>query len=138
MSDADRRIEPTGEYHVSNASVPAEPIGIVEDVVEDGELTLKQLMVGEDILFVEAFKGKGMLDPMHTHVDHESVGYLLSGRLRLVIDGREFVAEPGDTWIHPRGVPHQSEALEDSVQLEVKSPPRKTWRTDSELADKED
>ena len=43
------------------------------------------------------------------------------------IDGQEFIAEPGDAWIHPRGVPHYSEALEDCVQVEVKSPPRKTW-----------
>lgn len=45
----------------------------------------------------------------------------------LVIGGKEFIAEAGDAWIHPRGVPHFSEALEDCIQVEVKSPPRKTW-----------
>ena len=46
---------------------------------------------------------------------------------RLVIGGKEFIAEAGDAWMHPRGVPHFSEALEDCIQVEVKSPPRKTW-----------
>jgi quercetin dioxygenase-like cupin family protein len=47
--------------------------------------------------------------------------------MRLVIGGEAFIAEAGDCWIHPRGVPHFSEALEDCIQIEVKSPPRKTW-----------
>jgi quercetin dioxygenase-like cupin family protein len=51
--------------------------------------------------------------------------------MRLVIGGEEFIAEPGDAWLHPRGVPHFSEALEDCIQVEVKSPPRKTWRSDN-------
>jgi len=134
MDEKDRLIRPTEGFFVPGKSVPADPVSLVEGVIEDGELTVKPLMVGKDIIFIEAFKGKGMIDPMHTHEDHESVGYLLSGRLRLVIGGEEFIAEPGDAWIHPRGVPHQSEGLEDSVQLEVKSPPRKTWYTDAEIA----
>ena len=40
---------------------------------------------------------------------------------------REFIAEPGDVWRHPAGVAHYSEALEACVQIEIKSPARKTW-----------
>ena len=43
------------------------------------------------------------------------------------IGDAEFIAEPGDVWRHPAGVPHFSEALEESVQIEIKSPARKTW-----------
>ena len=46
----------------------------------------------------------------------------------MLIAGREFIAGPGDSWVHPRGVPHYSEALEDCVQIEVKSPPIRTCR----------
>lgn len=133
----DRLIQPTGRNFVKNSDVPADPVSLIEDAVEDGELTVKPLMIGKEIIFIEAFKGKGMVDPMHVHDDHESVGYLLSGRLRLVIGGEEFIAEAGDTWLHPRGVPHMSEALEDCIQLEVKSPPRKTWYTDAEILERE-
>jgi len=44
-----------------------------------------------------------------------------------VIGGEGFVAKAGDAWIHPKGVPHWSEALEDCLAVEIKSPPRKTW-----------
>jgi quercetin dioxygenase-like cupin family protein len=110
------------------SKVVAERITAVEGVVEEpGKLTVKSLLVGEDVLMLEAFKAKGMVDPVHQHDDHESVAYLIKGRMRLVIGGEAFIAEAGDCWIHPRGVPHFSEALEDCIQIEVKSPPRKTW-----------
>ena len=38
--------------------------------------------------------------------------------VRLVIGGEEFIAEPGTSWIHPRGVPHFSEALEDCDDIQ--------------------
>jgi quercetin dioxygenase-like cupin family protein len=136
MDPKDRLIKPYGKFYVPGDSIPADSVSLVEDVVEEGRLTVKPLMVGEEIIFIEAFKGQGMVDPYHKHDDHESVGYLLSGKLRLVIGDQEFIANPGDAWLHPRGVMHLSEALEDSIQLEVKSPPRKTWYTDAELAER--
>lgn len=131
MIPPDRKLDPTPGYFVHSKDVRVERITAVEGVVEDAtRLTLQKLLVGQDMVMVSAFKGKGMQDPMHQHDDHESVAYLLSGRMRVVIGGTEFIAEPGTAWIHPRGVPHFSEALEDSVQLEIKSPPRKTWKSE--------
>ena len=37
------------------------------------------------------------------------------------IGDREFIAEPGCAWIHPANVEHSSMALEDTVQIEVKT-----------------
>jgi quercetin dioxygenase-like cupin family protein len=131
MIPPERKLDPTPGYFVHSKDVRVERITAVEGVVEDASrLTLQKLLVGQDMVMVSAFKGKGMQDPMHQHDDHESVAYLLSGRMRVVIGGTEFTAEPGTAWIHPRGVPHFSEALEDSVQLEIKSPPRKTWKSE--------
>ena len=125
-----RTLAPTRRYHIHSKDVVDETITAVEGVVEEaGKLTLKKLLVGEDMVILSAVKKKGMKDPMHQHDDHESVAYLVSGRMRMVIGGEEFIAEPGTAWLHPRGVPHFSEALEDSVQLEIKSPPMKTWKT---------
>ncbi len=130
MSADPRALVPTTGYFVHSKEVPDEFITAIEGVAEEpGKLTLKKLLVGKDMVMVSAFKAKGMKDPVHQHDDHESVAYLVSGRMRLVIGGVEFVAEPGTAWIHPRGVPHFSEALEDCVQLEIKSPPKKTWKT---------
>lgn len=71
---------------------------------------------------------KGLIDPLHQHDDHESMAILLPGKLRMVIDGNESILGPGDSWLHPHGVPHYSEAHEDCVQIEIKSPPIRTWR----------
>jgi mannose-6-phosphate isomerase-like protein (cupin superfamily) len=134
MNPMDRFILPTKSLVVKKLDIAAERVGIIETVKEAGEIRVKPQMVGEDMIFIEAFKGKGTIDPVHQHDDHESIGYLLSGVMRMVIDGEEYILEQGDAWRHPRGVPHLSEAIEDCVQLEIKSPPRKTWYTESEIA----
>ena len=125
---ANHTLPRSADFFTQGAAVPDEHIAAIEDVKQEpGQLKIRPLIVGEDMLFLQAFKGKGMKDPMHQHDDHESIGYLIKGRMRLVIGGKEFIAVPGDAWLHPAGVPHFSEALEDCLQVEVKSPPRKTW-----------
>ena len=128
LTGNERMLAPSGVFFRSGASVPDQHITAIEGVAEEpGRLTIKPLLVGDDMLFLQAFKGKGMIDPIHQHDDHESIAYLVKGRMRLVIGGKEFIAGAGDAWMHPRGVPHFSEALEGCIQVEVKSPPRKTW-----------
>jgi mannose-6-phosphate isomerase-like protein (cupin superfamily) len=124
-----RTLPKTDRYFVPNRSVPAEPVRALEGMPEGqgGALAIKPLMVGQDTLLMEAHRLKGLVDPEHAHPDHESICYLVKGKMRVVIAGEEFIAEPGDSWIHPAGVPHYHEALEDSVQSEIKSPPKKTW-----------
>jgi len=95
--------------------------------VEQGELSVTVLMVTENMLVLRAWRGKGLVDPIHQHDDHESVATLLSGKLKMQIGDKGFIAGPGDVWRHPPGVPHFSEALEECVQIEIKSPARKTW-----------
>lgn len=126
MSDA-RRLEKTAEFFSVRDRIAPERLATVEGVKMLGQVDVRKLMVGEDILLLHVFRKKGLVDPKHRHDDHETVAYLIKGRLRLVIGGKEFIAEPGTAWVHPRGVEHFSEALEDCEQLEIKSPPRKTW-----------
>jgi quercetin dioxygenase-like cupin family protein len=124
-----RYIAPTTGFFSTRDSIPPERLAAVEGVRPKGRVEVRRLMVGEDILMLHVFREKGLIDPVHKHDDHETVAHLIRGRLRLVIGGQEFIAEAGASWIHPRGVEHFSEALEDCEQLEVKSPPRKTWVT---------
>ncbi len=63
----------------------------------------------------------GVASPPHVH-DHDSIVYVLSGRLRGAVAGVEVVLEPGDSVVHPRGVTHHVEALTDSMWVEFKSP----------------
>ncbi|WP_370969272.1 cupin domain-containing protein [Amycolatopsis sp. cg9] len=63
----------------------------------------------------------GVASPPHSH-DHDSIVYVLSGRLRGAVAGEEAELEPGDSVLHPRGVEHHVEALTDSMWVEFKSP----------------
>lgn len=100
----------------------------LEGAESGGEMTIKPLVVAADMLLLEIFEAKGVRVPEHAHDDHESVVYLVKGSMKVVIGGEAFVARAGDAWLHPPGVRHWSEALEDCVAIEVKSPPRKTWQ----------
>ena len=131
MTDPSRILNPDSYVHINSADVPLRTSVSVEGQARPGlgELMLRTLMIGNDVMMLDARRKKGQIDPEHTHDDHEAVGYLISGKMRLVIDGKEFIATPGSVWHHARGVPHWTEALEDSHQIEVKTPPRKTWVT---------
>ena len=123
----DRMMAPMEALFRAAADIPEETIHAVEGAVEQGDLSVKVLMVAENFVTLRIRRGKGLIDPVHQHDDHESVATLVSGQLRMRIGDEEFVAGPGDCWRHPPGVPHNSEALEDCVQIEIKSPARKTW-----------
>lgn len=127
MTAKTRTLPQTAKAFVAPDDVAAQPIGRIEGALQSKGLSVKPLMVGEGALFMEVHRKAGLIDPEHAHPDHESICYLVSGRMRVVIDGDEFIAEPGATWIHRPGVRHYHETLEDSVQIEIKSPPRKTW-----------
>jgi quercetin dioxygenase-like cupin family protein len=126
-TENDRKLAPTKADFVPGGSVPVQPVTSIEGAKEAGHLGIKALMVGEGVLVMEAHREKGLIDPEHSHEDHESICYLVSGRMRVVIAGEEFIAEPGDIWKHRPGVLHYHETLEDSLQIEIKSPARKTW-----------
>jgi quercetin dioxygenase-like cupin family protein len=128
MPASDPRLLPkSAGVFFPGAAAPVDRMTTLEGAASAGEMTIKPLVIGDDMLLIELFEAKGVRVPEHTHDDHESIVYLVKGSMRLVIDGREFIARAGDAWLHPRGVPHWSETLEDCVAIEVKSPPRKTW-----------
>lgn len=132
MPDNHSRILPrTESLFVRGASFPIVRMQALEGQGSPGRVDLKPLMVGDDMLMVEIFEEAGVRVPVHSHDDHESIVYLISGRMELTIGDKTFIAQAGDAWRHPVGMPHSSVALEDCTAIEVKSPPRKTWNTDA-------
>ncbi len=128
MGDA-RTPPPTPALFVRGAALPVIAMKALEGQPSPGRVEVKPVLVGEDMLMVEFFQEAGVRIPEHAHHDHESIVYLLRGRMELVIGEERFVAVAGDAWRHPRGVPHTSLALEDCTAVEVKSPPRRTWNS---------
>ncbi|MBL7967921.1 MAG: cupin domain-containing protein [Prolixibacteraceae bacterium] len=73
----------------------------------------------EDSLVMTEFElQKGTFLPEHLHPSDHS-GYLLKGKIRINADGiaSEFIQ--GDSWTINKNICHTTEALEDSVVLEV-------------------
>lgn len=89
--------------------------------VYGGELLVKPLIQGEQMTLMEIFYAAGVGTPLHSHT-HESIVYVVSGKLKGTMNGEVAILQPGDICRHPQGVLHGVEALEDSVILECKSP----------------
>jgi quercetin dioxygenase-like cupin family protein len=89
--------------------------------VYGGELLVKPIVLGDEMTLLEIHYAAGVGTPLHAHA-HESIVYVVSGKLKGTMDGKEFIMGPGDVCRHPRGVLHGVEALEDSVIMECKSP----------------
>ena len=98
--------------HISNGYTPVLP-GIAR----------KTLVHGDKTLMTEFLMEQGSQLPEHDH-PHEQTGYLIKGRIRLVIGAAQYEVMPGDCWCIPGGVKHGAEILEDSVAIEVFAPVR--------------
>ena len=122
-----RKLAPLKTSFVSSATADTIKIDNVEGGKLGSPVTLKTLMVTPSMVFVETTFSKGQASPPHSHDDHESIVYIIEGKVKATIDGKEFIAGPGDAWYNAPGVVHNVEALEDSKSVEVKSPPIKAW-----------
>jgi len=86
----------------------------------------KTLTFGEKTSLSEFSLEKGSVIPKHNH-PHEQTGYVISGRLIFTIGDERFEAERGDSWNIPSNMEHDVEVLEDTVVIEVFSPPREDY-----------
>jgi quercetin dioxygenase-like cupin family protein len=55
--------------------------------------------------------------------EYETVGYVISGRAELHLEGQMVLLEPGDSWVVPKGALHGYRILEPFTALEATSPP---------------
>lgn len=55
--------------------------------------------------------------------EYETVGYVISGRAELHIEGQMVLLEPGDSWVVPKGSSHTYKILEPLTAVEATSPP---------------
>jgi quercetin dioxygenase-like cupin family protein len=97
-------------------------------------LLQRQLVVGQGIMLARVLLKKGCVVPEHSH-HNEQLSYILDGALKFWIDGKEIVVRSGELVCIPAHMPHKAEALEDTVDLDVFTPPRADWinKTDQYL-----
>lgn len=126
MSDT-RLLPPLGQAFVRHSEAELTRITQVEGRPLGSAVELRTLAVTPNMVFVECRFTKGQASQPHQHPDHDSIVYVVSGQVKVTINDQVFLAGPGDTWYNEPGVPHHIEALEDTVSVEVKSPPVKAW-----------
>lgn len=89
----------------------------------------RRLVTGDRMMLAHVYLKRGAVVPLHAH-ENEQLTYILEGALRFWIGGEE--AEPvdvraGEVLVIPSNVPHKAEALEDTLDVDVFSPPRQDW-----------
>ena len=95
----------------------------------------RRLITGDRMMLAHVYLKKGCIVPTHSH-ENEQITYILEGALRFWIgeDGaQEVIVRAGEVLTIPSNVVHKAEALEDTLDVDVFSPPRQDWlnHTDS-------
>jgi quercetin dioxygenase-like cupin family protein len=89
-------------------------------------LLQRQFVVGQEIMVARVLLKKGCIVPEHSH-HNEQLTYILDGALKFWIDGKEIVVHSGEVLCIPAHMPHKAQAIEDTVDLDVFTPPRADW-----------
>ena len=95
----------------------------------------RRRVMGEQAMISYVTLKKGCIVPTHAHVN-EQFTCILSGRLKFTLgDGEASLREkvivgPGEVIHFPSNIPHAAEALEETIVLDVFSPPSATTGID--------
>ncbi|HET7294071.1 MAG TPA: cupin domain-containing protein [Vicinamibacteria bacterium] len=89
----------------------------------------RRFLHGERTMLAHIYLKKDCFVPQHQH-ENEQISYILEGALlfKLGQNGeKEQLLKAGDVLVIPSNLPHSALALEDSLSLDVFSPPRQDW-----------
>ena len=113
-----------------------------EDLAEEqlNDLLSRRLITGDRMMLAHVYLKKGCVVPRHAH-ENEQLTYILEGALKFFVGNEgeeEVVVRAGEVLHLPSNVPHEAHALEDTLDVDVFSPPREDWlsKTDSYLRKK--
>ena len=100
----------------------------------------RRLITGDRVMLAHVYLKKGSIVPRHSH-ENEQITYILEGGLRFWIgeDEAQVIDVMAGEVLHiPSLVQHKAEALEDTLDVDIFSPPRQDWldKTDSYLRGK--
>jgi len=104
------------------------------------EMLDRRLITGDRTMLAHVYLKKGAIVPKHAH-ENEQLTYILEGALRFWIgedESQTIDVSAGEVLHIPSNVPHKAEALEDTLDVDIFSPPRQDWleKTDDYLRQK--
>ena len=110
--------------------IPWESIPIEELIA----LLSRRLVTGEKGMLAHVYLKKGAIVPLHSH-ENEQFTYILEGALKFLIGddkSEEIIVRAGEVLHIPSNVPHEAEAIEDCLDLDIFVPPREDWLSGSD------
>ena len=93
------------------------------------DLLERRMITGEHIMLTHLYMKKGAIVPMHQH-KNEQLSYLVEGKIKFWVESEEnppITVQKGEVLHLPSNVPHGVEAVEDSLAIDIFSPPRQDW-----------
>ncbi|PVZ15400.1 MULTISPECIES: cupin domain-containing protein [unclassified Pseudomonas] len=94
-----------------------------------GDSIVRQIVHGDELMMVKLTMKAGAVVKHHSH-PNEQMTYILKGRIRFTHGWdmeQSTVLCAGDVLHLAANVPHAAECLEDTVDLDVFTPPRRDW-----------
>lgn len=94
----------------------------------------RKRIIGEHVMVSRVELEKGFRVPTHAH-ENEQLAMVMSGKIAFLLDEgkptqREEVLTGGEVLVIPPNCPHAAHAIEDTVVLDVFSPPSETTGVD--------
>ena len=99
-------------------------------------LISRRMITGDQLMIAHVYLKQGAIVTEHSH-HNEQLTYILEGKLRFTIEGETIDVGAGEVLTIPAHVPHMAEALEDTLDVDVFTPPREDWlsKADAYLRD---
>jgi quercetin dioxygenase-like cupin family protein len=86
----------------------------------------RRMIVGTNEMLVRWEFKKGGIAARHSHV-HEQIVLMIHGKIRLVVGDTEMILQDDDIVVIPPNTPHEAIALEDTIVIDIFSPPRQDF-----------
>jgi quercetin dioxygenase-like cupin family protein len=99
------------------------PLEKVSDMLD------RRLITGERMMLAHVYLKKGCVVPKHSH-ENEQLTYILEGALRFTLGEEQNIdvtVSAGEVLHIPSNYPHMAVAIEDTLDVDIFSPPRQDW-----------
>src|SRR5512146_225265 len=88
----------------------------------------RKIVTGDQIMVAQVFIDKDGVVPLHQH-ENEQMTYIMEGALKFEVGGKEVTVRKGEVLHIPSNIPHSAVALEDTLDVDIFTPPRADWLT---------
>ena len=88
-----------------------------------GEMGQKYLVAGKRVSMRLWVLEPGSKVEAATSREYETVGYVISGRAKLDLEGQTLNLKAGDSWLVPAGATHEYTIIEPFTAVEATAPP---------------